>query len=89
MFVFAEVVRAMTFVIDQGMAMYWGTSRWNAVEIMVQHNIQVEPHRTSEQLHVQLTHYWSLRVFTSCFVIVATWIFLMLQCFGAFFPFLS
>lgn len=25
----------MTFVIDQGMAMYWGTSRWNAVEIMV------------------------------------------------------
>ncbi|XP_050924062.1 voltage-gated potassium channel subunit beta-3, partial [Lates calcarifer] len=30
-----EVVRAMTFVIDQGMAMYWGTSRWNAVEIMV------------------------------------------------------
>lgn len=31
----AEVVRAMTFVIDQGMAMYWGTSRWNAVEIMV------------------------------------------------------
>uniref|UniRef100_A0AAQ5YJG0 NADP-dependent oxidoreductase domain-containing protein n=1 Tax=Amphiprion ocellaris TaxID=80972 RepID=A0AAQ5YJG0_AMPOC len=29
-----EIVRAMTFVIDQGMAMYWGTSRWNAVEIM-------------------------------------------------------
>lgn len=25
----------MTFVIDQGLAMYWGTSRWNAVEIMV------------------------------------------------------
>ncbi|KAM9834706.1 voltage-gated potassium channel subunit beta-2-like isoform 1-T1 [Syngnathus typhle] len=30
-----EVVRAMTFVINQGMAMYWGTSRWNAMEIMV------------------------------------------------------
>nr|XP_040039062.1 LOW QUALITY PROTEIN: voltage-gated potassium channel subunit beta-2-like [Gasterosteus aculeatus aculeatus] len=30
-----EVVRAMTFVIDRGLAMYWGTSRWNAVEIMV------------------------------------------------------
>ncbi|XP_077597803.1 voltage-gated potassium channel subunit beta-2-like isoform X1 [Stigmatopora nigra] len=29
-----EVVRAMTFVIDRGMAMYWGTSRWNAMEIM-------------------------------------------------------
>ncbi|KPP57705.1 hypothetical protein Z043_124547 [Scleropages formosus] len=30
-----EVVRAMTFVINQGMAMYWGTSRWSAMEIMV------------------------------------------------------
>ncbi|XP_061664591.1 voltage-gated potassium channel subunit beta-2-like isoform X2 [Syngnathoides biaculeatus] len=30
-----EVVRAMTFVIEQGMAVYWGTSRWNAMEIMV------------------------------------------------------
>ncbi len=34
-FVFTEVVRAMTFVINQGMAMYWGTSRWSAMEIMV------------------------------------------------------
>ncbi|KAK2899324.1 voltage-gated potassium channel subunit beta-3-like isoform X1 [Channa argus] len=34
-----EVVRAMTFVIDQGMAMYWGTSRWNAVEIMEAYSI--------------------------------------------------
>lgn len=25
----------MTFVINQGMAMYWGTSRWSAMEIMV------------------------------------------------------
>ena len=32
---FAEIVRAMTFVINQGMAMYWGTSRWSAMEIMV------------------------------------------------------
>ncbi|CAG14771.1 unnamed protein product, partial [Tetraodon nigroviridis] len=32
--VFSEVVRAMSFVIDQGLALYWGTSRWNAVEIM-------------------------------------------------------
>uniref|UniRef100_A0A3B4UL69 Potassium voltage-gated channel subfamily A regulatory beta subunit 3 n=1 Tax=Seriola dumerili TaxID=41447 RepID=A0A3B4UL69_SERDU len=36
---FSEVVRAMTFVIDQGMAMYWGTSRWNAVEIMEAYSI--------------------------------------------------
>ncbi|KAF0028822.1 hypothetical protein F2P81_017927 [Scophthalmus maximus] len=33
-----EVVRAMTFVIDQGLAMYWGTSRWNAVEIMAEYH---------------------------------------------------
>ncbi|KAG8002130.1 Voltage-gated potassium channel subunit beta-1 [Nibea albiflora] len=29
-----EIVRAMTYVINQGMAMYWGTSRWTAMEIM-------------------------------------------------------
>ncbi|KAM9834708.1 voltage-gated potassium channel subunit beta-2-like isoform 3-T3 [Syngnathus typhle] len=33
-----EVVRAMTFVINQGMAMYWGTSRWNAMEIMAEYH---------------------------------------------------
>ncbi|XP_032093429.1 LOW QUALITY PROTEIN: voltage-gated potassium channel subunit beta-3 [Thamnophis elegans] len=26
-----EIVRAMTYVINQGMAMYWGTSRWSAM----------------------------------------------------------
>ena len=30
-----ETVRAMTHVINQGMAMYWGTSRWSPMEIMV------------------------------------------------------
>ncbi|XP_061618982.1 voltage-gated potassium channel subunit beta-2-like isoform X2 [Phyllopteryx taeniolatus] len=34
-----EVVRAMTFVIEQGMAMYWGTSRWNVMEIMEAYSI--------------------------------------------------
>ncbi|XP_076035837.1 potassium voltage-gated channel subfamily A regulatory beta subunit hyperkinetic isoform X2 [Oratosquilla oratoria] len=29
-----EVVRAASFCIDQGWCMYWGTSRWSAVEIM-------------------------------------------------------
>ncbi|KAI2664057.1 Voltage-gated potassium channel subunit beta-3 [Labeo rohita] len=33
-----EVVRAMTFVINQGMAMYWGTSRWSAMEIMAEYH---------------------------------------------------
>ncbi|KAK5889719.1 hypothetical protein CesoFtcFv8_015696 [Champsocephalus esox] len=34
-----EVVRAMTFVIDQGLAMYWGTSRWSAMEIMEAYSV--------------------------------------------------
>lgn len=25
----------MTYVINQGLALYWGTSRWSAAEIMV------------------------------------------------------
>lgn len=25
----------MTYVINQGLALYWGTSRWGAAEIMV------------------------------------------------------
>ncbi|XP_008853999.1 voltage-gated potassium channel subunit beta-3 isoform X3 [Nannospalax galili] len=29
-----EIVRAMTDVINQGLALYWGTSRWSAAEIM-------------------------------------------------------
>ncbi len=35
----AETVRAMTHVINQGMAMYWGTSRWSPMEIMVSHSL--------------------------------------------------
>ncbi|KAL1780004.1 voltage-gated potassium channel subunit beta-3 [Sigmodon hispidus] len=29
-----EIVRSMTYVINQGLALYWGTSRWSAAEIM-------------------------------------------------------
>ncbi|KAJ1072230.1 hypothetical protein K5549_015965, partial [Capra hircus] len=29
-----QIVRAMTYVINQGLALYWGTSRWGAAEIM-------------------------------------------------------
>lgn len=32
---FLEIVRAFTYVINQGWAMYWGTSRWSPTEIMV------------------------------------------------------
>ncbi|KAJ8952486.1 hypothetical protein NQ318_003281 [Aromia moschata] len=31
---FAEIVRAMHYVICQGWVMYWGTARWSPVEIM-------------------------------------------------------
>ncbi|KAM8862479.1 voltage-gated potassium channel subunit beta-2-like isoform 4-T4 [Spinachia spinachia] len=34
-----ETVRAMTHVINQGMAMYWGTSRWNSMEIMEAYSV--------------------------------------------------
>uniref|UniRef100_A0AAQ6IR23 Voltage-gated potassium channel subunit beta-1 n=1 Tax=Anabas testudineus TaxID=64144 RepID=A0AAQ6IR23_ANATE len=33
------IVRAMTYVINQGMAMYWGTSRWTAMEIMEAYSV--------------------------------------------------
>ncbi|TKC48250.1 hypothetical protein EI555_003665 [Monodon monoceros] len=34
-----QIVRAMTHVINQGMAMYWGTSRWSAMEIMEAYSV--------------------------------------------------
>ncbi|TNN66238.1 Voltage-gated potassium channel subunit beta-2 [Liparis tanakae] len=34
-----ETVRAMTYVINQGMAMYWGTSRWSPMEIMEAYSV--------------------------------------------------
>uniref|UniRef100_A0A672YPC3 Potassium voltage-gated channel subfamily A member regulatory beta subunit 1 n=1 Tax=Sphaeramia orbicularis TaxID=375764 RepID=A0A672YPC3_9TELE len=34
-----KIVRAMTYVINQGMAMYWGTSRWTAMEIMEAYSV--------------------------------------------------
>uniref|UniRef100_A0AAR2M6B3 NADP-dependent oxidoreductase domain-containing protein n=1 Tax=Pygocentrus nattereri TaxID=42514 RepID=A0AAR2M6B3_PYGNA len=34
-----KIVRAMTYVINQGMTMYWGTSRWTAMEIMEAYSV--------------------------------------------------
>ena len=34
-----EIVRAFTFVINQGLAFYWGTSRWIPAEIMEAYSI--------------------------------------------------
>ncbi|XP_032872590.1 voltage-gated potassium channel subunit beta-2-like isoform X1 [Amblyraja radiata] len=34
-----EIVRATTFLINQGEAMYWGTTRWSPVEIMEAYSV--------------------------------------------------
>jgi voltage-dependent potassium channel beta subunit len=34
-----ETVRALNFLIDQGMAFYWGTSEWSATQIMEAYSI--------------------------------------------------
>lgn len=52
----AETVRAMTHVINQGMAMYWGTSRWSPMEIMVRLCVKNLTH------HVYLVHIFLLRL---------------------------
>jgi voltage-dependent potassium channel beta subunit len=39
-----ETVRAMNFLIDQGLAFYWGTSEWNAAQIMEAHAIARSEH---------------------------------------------
>lgn len=41
----------MTHVINQGMAMYWGTSRWTAMEIMVSDTCVSDTHCTPEIGH--------------------------------------
>lgn len=48
-----EIVRAFTYVINQGWAMYWGTSRWSATEIMVSEG---DDKQTSE-LNIQSSLY--------------------------------
>ncbi|XP_039269945.2 voltage-gated potassium channel subunit beta-2-like [Styela clava] len=37
-----EVVRTFTFLVNQGKAMYWGTSRWSSTQIMEAHSIAKE-----------------------------------------------
>ncbi len=34
-----EIVRACTFVVNQGWAFYWGTSSWSADDIMVSRSL--------------------------------------------------
>lgn len=40
-FYISEVVRAMTYVVQQGWAMYWGTSRWSQVEVRLKCQVYV------------------------------------------------
>lgn len=39
-----ETVRAMTYLIDQGKAFYWGTSEWSATQIMEAYSIARREH---------------------------------------------
>jgi voltage-dependent potassium channel beta subunit len=39
-----ETVRAMNFLVDQGLAFYWGTSEWSAAQIMEAHSIALRNH---------------------------------------------
>ncbi len=39
-----ETVRAMTYLIDQGKAFYWGTSEWSAQQIMEAHMVARREH---------------------------------------------
>lgn len=41
-----ETVRAMNYILDQGMAFYWGTSEWSADQIMQAHAIARREHLT-------------------------------------------
>jgi voltage-dependent potassium channel beta subunit len=45
-----ETVRAMDDLVHQGLVLYWGTSEWNAADIMRAHAIAREQHLTPPQM---------------------------------------
>ncbi|XP_022240613.1 voltage-gated potassium channel subunit beta-2-like isoform X1 [Limulus polyphemus] len=62
-----EIVRACTYCIHQGMALYWGTSRWTAMEVMEAYTVarqfnQIPPVMEETEYHmfqrdkVELSH---------------------------------
>jgi voltage-dependent potassium channel beta subunit len=54
-----ETVRAMTYLINQGKAMYWGTSEWSASQIMEAYQIARQEHLippTMEQPQYNMFH---------------------------------
>jgi voltage-dependent potassium channel beta subunit len=54
-----ETVRAMSYLVDQGKAFYWGTSEWSAAQIMEAHGIARREHLvppTMEQPQYNMFH---------------------------------
>jgi voltage-dependent potassium channel beta subunit len=54
-----ETVRAMNYLLDQGMAFYWGTSEWTAEEIREAHEVARREHLvgpTMEQPQYNMLH---------------------------------
>ncbi|MFN2196002.1 MAG: potassium channel beta subunit family protein [Anaerolineales bacterium] len=54
-----ETVRAMNYVLNQGMAFYWGTSEWSAEQIMQAHAVAQREHLippTMEQPQYNMFH---------------------------------
>lgn len=54
-----ETVRAMNFIIDQGLAFYWGTSEWSAEQIMEAYGVARREHLippTMEQPQYNMFH---------------------------------
>ena len=39
-----ETVRAMSYLVNQGYAMYWGTSEWSAYEIRTAYDVAIQEH---------------------------------------------
>merc|ERR1719273_2932684 len=55
-----EVVRAMTFLVDAGMVMYWGTSRWTPFEIFESYSISKEYRLIGPTVEMSEYHWFHL-----------------------------
>jgi len=53
-----EVTRAMTFLIDAGMVMYWGTSRWTPFEIFEAYSVSKELHLIGPTVEMSEYHWF-------------------------------
>lgn len=53
-----EIVRAMTYLIDHGMVMYWGTSRWSPFEIFESYSIARELRQVTPTVEISEYHWF-------------------------------